>query len=419
MVTTSKYGRYLTPKYALNYSFNNYVQALAGLGITLSFAKFAGASDYGLYAFGLIWVNIVSTVVQFGSEKTLVLNLVQSNDSAKMFKTSLAFRGLCSIFAVVFSIGYVMSADLDTERGAIVITATIAGCLWAISLKDWYDYSGKLNLHALLQTISRILNLLIVLSFFYMVVDHISLYAIAALLGCRLTLVAAEYVLIRNLSWTGSVTISDIKQIFKDNIWISMAVIGNLLMSQGNQIILESKNGTEDLGIYAFAFQIIVIVKLFQAQLVRLVRPLVSHRVGKLDDGSRLRFFYKLMFLSVSLVLIIILPIYWLAPIFVSKFLPSEFKESIGILNILLVWTIVTSAGLVNSQFILSLKLNKIYFASAMLSGVFSLFLATLFIGMYGAKGAALSLLIAHSLAIFTMIFVAISHLRKTQKLDS
>ena len=79
-----EYSQYLSVKHILTFSGLNYLQSLLSFITSILLAKELGSYEYGYFAYGLIFTNTISVIIQFGLDKTLVRDLVQQDDAAQI-----------------------------------------------------------------------------------------------------------------------------------------------------------------------------------------------------------------------------------------------------------------------------------------------------------------------------------------------
>jgi O-antigen/teichoic acid export membrane protein len=81
-------------------------------------------------------------------------------------------------------------------------------------------------------------------------------------------------------------------------------------------------------------------------------------------------------------------------------------------LRILAIYIICFSLGLVASHYIVSARMEKLYFVSVIAGGILSVLLCLFLIPTLGGVGAAMSLLIAHSMSMGLYWVAMILHVR-------
>ena len=303
----------------------------------------------------------------------------------------------------------------------VVVLCTISGCLLGLSPKAWFDVKGKIQAHAYIMLLDR--GIFFIGSLFFLYVlrnEYVIIHVCLCMLLGRLVMSALEWKYIREttsgLAFEGFSQF--LRQAIQNNLWVWLAAIGNLLMTHFNQILVDVQMGAQELGLYSFAFQLITMVKILQNQLLRLSTPAISEIVDSGSAKAIYKFFIKNCALSLGPSIVIVCCALLLAPWFVSTFVGEDFMGTIPIFNMLCLWILLFGIALMSNQFLLSFHLQKSYFFITMFFGILSIFLAYKWIGMYGAVGAAMSLLAAHFGSILVQTILVIrqikNHVRTT-----
>lgn len=196
-------------------------------------------------------------------------------------------------------------------------------------------------------------------------------------------------------------------------IWFSALV--SLSFGVINQIILKFYGGKELLGSYAAGWQIISIGILFLTQVARIGNPTTA-RITKpsIEKKGRAIFLIKystIMFLVVLPVCLatIVWPEFSLRQIY-----KPEYVSAANALRIMGIYLMAYSLGLVASQYVVSTRMEKIYFSSVVAGGIFGLILCLVLIPSMGDTGAGLALLISHGVAMGLYWVATILHVRKS-----
>ena len=412
----SQFNKYLSVKNILRFSSLNYLQSILSFGVSMLLAREMGKSAYGAYVYGLVFYNSLSVLNQFGQDKTLVRDLVQRGNPDTVFAAATWVKLFSSAILLVGVFVWLAFSDKDFDTSVSVIACAITGVLWGIGPMAWFDYKGKMSQHALQGAVEKLIYIcLAALIIFFWRDKQVVAKVVLALLTARVIMSVVEWSFVwHTISRPFDAIGPYIRQIIKDNTWVWLATIGNLLMTQANQLILESYSGKAELANYGLGFQIIMLVRLFQRQIQRLATPAISavtdKKSGVVAKSAAIKM-YKYCGLVFGLTLVFVVPIYLLAPWFVPLLAGEKFLDAVPVLNILLVWVSLYGAALINNQFLLGLHLQRSLFWTTTIFGLFSLFLAWWLIPIYQARGAALSLLIAHFSSIAVQFYLVIRKL--------
>jgi O-antigen/teichoic acid export membrane protein len=201
-----------------------------------------------------------------------------------------------------------------------------------------------------------------------------------------------------------------------DNLLVWAATIGCLSFGVLNQLVLKSYKGNAELGGYAAAWQIVAIAILLLNQVSRIGKPATARITReKTDKNTRRKFVLKysvVMFAAASPIAAGAL----LCPGLILRTLfRPEYASSAGTLRIFGLYIICFSLGLVSSHYVISARMEKLYFTSVIAGGVLSVLLCLLLIPKLGGIGAAISLLIAHGISMGLYWIVMIMHVRNSE----
>jgi O-antigen/teichoic acid export membrane protein len=412
-----EFSQYLSFRSIITFSGLNYLQSALSFFTSLLLAKELGSYEYGYFTYGLIFANTISVIIQFGLDKTLVRDLVQQSDVEKILYAASFLKLVLSIVSVAgIAIWALFFSGMDSTKLYVVILCTISGCLLGLSPKAWFDIKGRIQAHAYIMLLDRVIFFFGSMFFlYYLRNEYIIINVCVCMLLGRLVMSAMEWKYIRTSA--GNMAFERLgrflKQVFSNNLWVWLAAIGNLMMTHFNQILVDVQMGAEQLGFYGFAFQLITMVKILQNQILRLSTPSISEIVDKAGSREIMKSFLKNLGISFFSTLIILLPSFLLAPWFVSTFVGAGFMDTIPIFNVLCLWVSVFGVALIANQFLLSFHLQKSYFYITIAFGLLSIYLAYIWIDQFGAVGAALSLLVAHTGSIIVQILLVIRQIKK------
>ncbi len=412
-----KFKKYLSFKYIATLSGLNYTQAAMSFFASMLMAKMLGSDLFGYYTYGIVFHTMLFIIVQFGMDKTLVRDLVQEKEAEKILISATVLKLGFSLLAILLITSWALFwVGMEWKKLLIVLICTLAGSLYGVSPKAWFDYTGQVRKHALYMFLDKLIFFVgALLILFFARTDQIIVHICLVLLLGRLTLVGLEwrYVFQTTRQRFDAALKPIIKSLLFRNSWVWLAAIGNLMMTNMNQFLLESKLGTTQLGQYGLALQLISLILLVQSQVLRLSAPSIAE-VTKASDGRRIRRSLRNhSLLTFGLSLAVLVPVYLLTPLFIRYFLGHSFDQAIPIFKVFCLWGLVYGQALICNQYLLSLHLQRYYFYIALSFGILSIFLAYLFIGWFGAVGAVFSLLTAHSGSVLVQLILVLYQIKK------
>jgi len=400
--------------------FVNFLVAGLGFLTRVKIANTLGKEGFGLFAFALALGSYGAVVVRFGMERTFVRDLVHyPSRFGQLVVRSLVLRGFILILITLALIIWKL-VFRNSELSWSVITVIFGISLLALDLRAVYDCWHEMSRDAIYHLIQRSCYFALIWCVVLFVPDKLSI----GLIGAGIVLSTAFYLFMQQ-RWAfrriefhkaKESLVRGVVKLGYDNLLIWAATIGCLSFGVLNQLVLKSYKGNAELGGYAAAWQIVAVAMLLLNQISRIGKPATARitREGT-DKNTRTRFVIKysaVMFAAASPIAVSAL----LYPELILKILfRPEYYSSAGTLRILGLYIICFSLGLVASQYIVSARMEKVYFTSIIAGGILSVLLCLLLIPKLGGIGAAISLLIAHSISMGLYWVFMILHVRNCE----
>jgi PST family polysaccharide transporter len=188
----------------------------------------------------------------------------------------------------------------------------------------------------------------------------------------------------------------------KRNVLVCLSAFAGVTFDSINQIILKFYWGTKELGGYAAAWQITLLTTIMLLQVSRIAKPVTASVTGP-GVGRKNRIEYLLKY-SASIILIvtpICIPLVFFPKMILTTLFRPEYASAAEVLRVMGFYIWIIGIGLVFSEYIISRRMEKLYFASNFLGSGLCIILCFALIPKFSGLGAALSLLIGHGIAIF------------------
>ncbi len=412
------FSKYLRPRYILTFSGLNYLQAGLSFLVSVFLARELGKEDFGHFSYGMIFANTLNVIMQFGTDRTLVRDLVQI-DKPNLTISSAAWLWLAIGTILMLGVGTwaFFFSGLSYQTAIIVLLCSSLGFIRGMSPVPWFDFKGKANYHSLLMLIDRVLFIggAVVLIFF-LKNEQTVLYVCALQLSTRIISLALEW---KFVAGSAQLIIKPayffIKKIIYNNTWVWFAALGNLLMSQANQLILNRQFGPQELAIFGLSFQIIMFIRLLFAQILRLVTPSIAQVTKQVATKPAIVKKKLLQYCGLNFIIgvAIVLPVYFLTPWLINNFIGVQYLPALPVLNVLYIWSLLFGMAIIINQFLIGLHKQRFFFISLLVFGLISLVLAELFIQEYKAMGAALSMLVSHFCAVVFQLVIVLRTIKK------
>lgn len=397
----------------LSFSGLGYFQSGLSFIASILLARYLQPEFFGYYSYGIVIANTLLVFMQYGMDKTLVRDLIHNEEPNLTMSSAGLIWFTIGIVGIVISVFWLVFFESYTIIIVVLISVVIlSGFLRGMSPVSWFDYKSKQYEHALILTYDRVIFILIVVLGILVLNDLDFIWRLVYIsIGLILSRVLSSFLewkfVFKSSDFVVDYTRKETSLLLKNNVMIWLAALGGLLMSQLNQIILGNKSGVIELGSFALSFQIIMLFRLLQKQVLRTIMPNIAKITKPPYDPVNVK--RKLVKYSVIVFVIsiaMILPVRFILPFIIDVFLGDKYIDVIPISNVLFIWSVFYGVGLLNNQFLISIRLEKTFFIVTTFFGVASIFIAMYFIELYGGVGAALSLLISHSLSILVQYYI-------------
>ena len=383
----------------------SYSSTFVGFLIILLLARVLGAENFSWVALGLAIGGFIVPLFNLGSDRTFVRDAVarsQTDLIDEMVLANLSPRLLMVIPTMVILVSLTLFFT-DVMKDAIPL---IGFSLWAglIGLypASWYDYSHDVRRQNLIVFSERMVSLLLIYGLYTYTSDSWGILAV----GTCLLAVRSFSIFLQIRSWwvhhasmAFRINFTLPKQNTNGINWhITIATVANAFLTYGNQLLLAANNNPIELSSYSLAFQIIMIVFLFQGQAIR-----ISSR--SIAEACRSKKALLHSIANNSAILFVGSTILAFGAWAAIQFLPyiltdPRFATMSKIAIPLCIWVVVGGVGLSISQHSLVLSQERFLLLTAIAGGIIALCLGSLFIPDYGALAVAVILLIVHCFMI-------------------
>jgi len=377
----------------------------------IKIANVIGKEQFGLLAYGIALGMYAQIIVCYGMNRTLVRDLIHyPNRFAELVMASLMLRGVLLGLAVTGLLIWKLVWQPADMTWAIIIVI-VAYSLKSLDLQPVYDAWHRMGRHAVYNLARRGLYFAFIWGIILASPQRLTLAWIAfALLVMEMFYLFLQHRWAgRRIEWSWGKVVwnSDVRALLKNNSWIWLATIGVLSFGTLNQIILKHYCGPVELGNYAAPWQIVAAAMLLFGQVSRVGYPATARVTRPENNGyKRKSFLLKYSCVMAATALPVVIPSVLFPGWIMSTIFKPEYASSAAILRVLGIYLMVYSLGYVASQYIVSARMGKTYFASIILGGCLSVILCFILIPKLSGLGAALALLIAHSTSM-TLYFIA------------
>lgn len=368
----------------------------ASLATSLGAAHLLGAAGFASLVTGFAAGSIATPLVNLGSDRTLVRDLRSCEDEGgrrNLVIRNLKFR-LSFVILLVLLLGIILPSLVASGTVAAVMLAAVWSMLQGMYPYSLFDYVHRTNTQLAIAVTERVACLGVVLALMLLPLRTSALVIAAILLASRLASLAGQY-----YSWYRSEvpTKSNLLAATTPSLGVSWSVVAVQMASACvgyfSQLVLAAEALHADLAAYGLAYQVVAFVVVFQSQLLRLFqRDIAESAVSRLNAKRVVRqITVMLVFTSIfgSLAYLSI----WVAA---ANLEDSAFARMPIIAIPLLLWALFVAVGLVVTQYLIVLRLERAYLWVNVTGALLMLLASYILVPRYGAMAAGGLLLAVH-----------------------
>lgn len=383
--------------------------AVAGIGFftQIRIANVLGKESFGLIAFGFSIATFAAVFIRFGSDRTLVRDLLQRPEMfAATVRASVLLRfTMFSLFvAVLLLLKFSLPTDNDFSPGVILVV--IAHAALSLDLQGVYDSRREISRHATYNLFQKGVYFGIIWGILVVAPNVLSVLAVGvAALVAVFVYLALQYRWVFKRLPRDTVPARNVclmaVGLARGNVVVIASAVGGLLFGPLNQVALKHYSGAAELGGYAAAWMMTTLVSIVLTQVGRVGNP-ATVRIATADAtrGERLRFLQKYAALMVAITLPLALPAILAPTLILETFFRPEYASAAPVLRIMGIYVFIVAGDLVALQYLMAVRSEGSYLQAMSVGGVVGVFLCLTLIPLAGAIGAAWALVISHGLAV-------------------
>jgi len=272
--------------------------SIASYSLTLVLVNYLGPSDFGLYSYCLLLGNFFSMFTLFSTDLTAPAHYIKIKDKQKLFNSVYSTRIV--LFAIsIFLIPFFYFKDPIIPLGILAILISI------FNFSFFYEISGKNINYSKIYFFERLTYVLIVSLMIAQKELSILMIFLTLIFVTFISIIIQGRRFINTLQkFTFFNFFQNSKFIFHDNIYLLFITISTFMYGGFSRIILESKFGMEELGVYSAGWQIILIISIFQSQVTRVWRTKISNALINKNKNEFIKLVKNYFLLSTLPILI-------------------------------------------------------------------------------------------------------------------
>lgn len=395
-----------------------FFNAIGGVLVMITNVKLAnvlGASIFGVYSYYIAIGEVGSIFVRYGRHKTMTRDLIQNPPLFDSLISNTFILGLLNIL-IFISLALIFSKPLDIDITLSSVLLMLAPCTGCVDFQPVYESIKLMSWHACYHLIQKIV-------FFGGIWCGILSFANPSLLYVSIILFVSwfitliiqywEIIINLNINIKKYVSIQTIIGLYKSNFLISLSCLAGVAFGPVIQMVLKDYCDSTAVGIYAAGMQIFLLCQFFFNQIARVGNPMMAE-AGKEDCSQK----YRKTLVTRYTVIMLVAALPFLVPLVIFPQLTADlfYTEEYAQLGTLLPWfglyLIGLALGIVYTQFLISLRKDKTYFAIYVTSAIATLICTFTLIPSLGVLGAVISLCVPHTIGCAFYFIFSLKYLR-------
>lgn len=392
--------------------------AIGGLLLMFTNVKIAnvlGAEIFGTYSYYLAIGEVGSNVVRYGRNKTMTRDLIQKPTIFDSLISNTLVLGVINLLAILIVV-FLFRNPLEVEISFTTLLLVIAPCIGSLDFICVYESLREMSWHSIYYLIQRLFFLIAVwcgiffsnkLSMQYLGVMLFMSWLIIFLMQYREVICGFCIRVWKEVSW------SNIWNLYKTNFVIALSCLTGVAFGPIIRLILNQYADSSVVGVYSAGMQIFLISQFLMHQVSRVGNPMMAE-AGKEDVSPTKRKnlcskYCMIMFIAVAPFAIPLI----LLPHFITElFFTDEYFELGYYLPIFAIYLLSLSFGIVYTQFLISMRKDKIYFIIYIGSALATMLASIILIPHYSLLGAIIALCIPHSVGCLFYYLCSIKYLK-------
>ena len=323
--------------------------------------------------------------------------LIGPSARAAIHYSNFTRRILGAAIAVILGCLYALYSSSSTDDAWAVCILGAWASLQGLYPSAWYDVRKRVRLHNYILLAERWFSVAAVVLILELspAPKSESLIWATALLIVRCASIFIQYILVyprKGLSRGGA---SPVEVQWGGSLILVITSISNAGVAYGGMLVLKESASIYTFNAYAIVFQLLGIVNILQAQMLRVMVPGIARSASRSALSAGMLIDHSKRVLASSLVLILVC--LFITP-YALDILGSDRKHLPTVTYIVLyAWVLIYGVGLVVSQYMATDDLVKRYAVVSLCGGGLTLALAVLAVPRSGPVASATILLAVHS----------------------
>lgn len=399
-------------------AFFNFLGGLCVIVTQVKLANYFGASVYGVYSYCLAIGEVGAMFVRYGRNKTMVRDLIQYPEKRDSLVVNTFFLSLTNL-VLFLAVTFACHEPLGIEVNWTYVLLILSPCFISLTLDPVYESMKLMSWNSIYNFLQKFAFLAIIWVLFLSPIQ-VGLLTIGTIIVITwLIICAMEYHEIAtqlHIHFLKKIKLKQIWTLYKENFAIFLSCVTGVAYGPVLRLILNNYTNSRSVGIYAAGLQIYYLCLFLNSQISRVGNPTMAEAGKENCSVARRRklvFRYVIVMFAASLPFA--LPMLFCPSILTSLLFSAEYSELAHYLPILSFYLMAMAIGIVFSQYMISLRLDKTYFAIYVISAIATLLVALYTIPKYGLYGAFIALCVPHSIGCFCYMLFSLHTLKEKE----
>ncbi|NAR73002.1 lipopolysaccharide biosynthesis protein [Acinetobacter haemolyticus] len=314
----------------------NGITSLFAYFLTISIANILGPEDFGYYSFILIIGMFLSQFIIFSTDSTA--RFIANRDGVELAKYKiLNLRVFGLIVALILIIIFGGRYTFLWAFGVMVVA------LSGLNLSFIYEWNKENTYYSLIYLVEKLFYIVSAFLVIYFLETIEIKYIFILLLSSTLFSLIFQYKK-NNICLIGKFTRQDVKDIFflyKSNLYIYMSTLLTFVYGGVGRIIIGNNYSMAELGKFSTAWQLIFIVTMFQAQVVKIWRIRIVDSISNKRFSLLKNITKEYFFITTLPIILLSLIVFLSSDYYFSLFFSDDYKGSVSYLRVISVYFIV------------------------------------------------------------------------------
>lgn len=422
-ITPSRYKERLS-EIEQNKTFNNILglalfNSIGGLILMLTNVKIAnvlGAAVYGVFSYYLAIGEVGSNFVRYGRHKSMTRDLIQRPEKFNDLVSNTVGLGLLN-FLIFFFVVLIFREPLDVDLTITAFILVLAPCLGSLDFQSVYESIKEMSWHSIYNFLQR-LFFLISVWLCILISGKLSLSYLGVVLFLSWIVVVLmqywEVITGFGINIVKEVSFKSVWTLYKENFVIALSCMTGVAFGPVIRLILNEFANSHVVGVYSAGMQIFLISQFLMHQVSRIGNPMMAE-AGKdgVSGEQRKKLCNKYFTIMLCSVIPFVIPLCVFPQLITDICFIDEYSDLGKYLPIFAIYLLALSLGIVYTQFLISMRKDKVYFTIYIGSAIATILFSLLLIPRFSLLGAILALCVPHSIGCLFYYLFSLKYLKE------